>query len=215
MFFPIVIVFASLIFKLNTAPFEVPVNFILLFTSIIFAIAFAFLWDKTAYLFGKEQSVYLMVLCFITAIADCLSSTTFIPFLHRYEPAYLNAYFAGEALTSLLPALVGFSQGIGKSDCELINGTLIEIHHEPRFSVRTYFLLISFLPFAALIAFFTLRLMKTGRLKTQPSIKNSSHHQSRILILMDNIDDIDIIQNTISTINKIENQLAKGKKEEK
>ena len=71
--FPILIVFASLVFKLNTAPFEVPVNFVLLLTSITFAIAFAFLWDKTAYLFGTEQSIYLMVLCFVTAIGDCLS----------------------------------------------------------------------------------------------------------------------------------------------
>jgi hypothetical protein len=209
---PILIVFASLIFKLNTSPFEVPVNFILLFTSITFAVGFAFLWDKVAYLFGTEQSVYLMVLCFFTAIADCMSSTTFIPFLHRYEPVYLNAYFTGEALTALLPALFGFSQGIGISDCALVNGTLIEVHHEPRFSVRTYFLIISSLPIAALLAFSTLRLMKTGRLKSKASVIKPNHHQSRILILMDNIDDIDIIQNTIKTINKIENQLEKGKK---
>jgi len=209
--FPILIVFASLIFKLNTAPFEVPVNFILLLISITFAFAFAFLWNKTAYLFGTEQSVCLMFLCFFTAIADCMSSTTFIPFLHRYEPIYLNAYFSGEALTALLPALLGMGQGIGKSDCVLngnqTDGTLIEVHHPPRFSVRTYFLLLSLLPLAALLAFSILRFMKTGRLKIKTSMKEFKHHQSRIFILMDNIEDMNFIQNTIKTINKIENQL--------
>ena len=206
--FPILIVFASLIFKLNTAPFEVPVNFVLLCMSITFAIAFGFLWNQTAYLFGTEQSVYLMLLCFFTAIADCLSSTTFIPFLHRYEPIYLNAYFVGEAFTSLLPALLGMSQGIGASDCVLIGNTTneewIEVHHQPRFSVRTYFFLLSLLPLSALLAFTTLQKMKTGRLKKEIS---SKHQQSRVFILMDNIKDIDFIQNTIETINKIENQL--------
>ncbi|CAF0854742.1 unnamed protein product [Rotaria sordida] len=215
--FPILIVFASIIFKLNTAPFEIPVNFILLITSITLAIAFAFLWDKTTYLFGTKQSVYLMLLCFITAVADCMSSTTFIPFLHRYEPLYLNAYFAGEALTALLPALLGVIQGIGTSDCIMLddnntNGTLIEIYHPPRFSVRTYFLLLSFLPLAALFAFSSLHLMKTGRTEEKSSIIKSKHHQSRIFILMNNIEDIDIIQNTITRINKIEKQLENNKK---
>ena len=209
--FPITIVFASLIFKLNTAPFEVPINFILLCTSIAFAIGFAFLWNKTAYMFGTEQSLYLMLLCFFTAIADCLSSTTFIPFLHRYQSMYLNAYFIGEALTALLPALLGMAQGIGTSGCVLIGNRTeeiwAEVHHQPRFSVRTYFFLLSFLPFLALLAFSTLRRMKTGRLKAQPSIKQSHHSKSPVFILMDNIRDINFIENTIETINRIESQL--------
>jgi riboflavin transporter 2 len=209
--FPILIVFASLIFNLNTAPFEVPVNFILLCTSITFAIAFAFLWDKTAYLFGTEQSIYLMLLCFFSAISDCLSSTTFIPFLHRYESIYLNAYFIGEALTALLPALLGMIQGIGKSSCVLIGNRTeeiwAEIYHQPRFSVRTYFLILSFLPLAALLAFSSLQKMTTGRLKNQSSLQESKNHQSRVFILMDNIRDINLIENTIKTINKIEKQL--------
>lgn len=209
--FPIIIVFASLIFKLNTASFEVPVNFVLLSASITLAIAFAFLWDKTALLFGKEQSVYLMFLCFITAIADCMSSTTFIPFLHRYEPVYLNAYFTGEAFTALLPAMFGVGQGIGKSDCQLTtNGTFVEIQHAPRFSVRTYFLLISSLPLSALLAFSILRLMKTGRSKVQPPQPKS---KPRVFILLDNINHIGLIDHTLDTINSIEMKLKRGRKQ--
>lgn len=214
--FPIVIVFASFIFRLNTAPFEVPVNFVLLCISITVAIAFALLWDKKAYLFGTEQSIYLMLLCFFTAIADCLSSTTFIPFLHRYEPMYLNAYFTGEAFTALLPALLGIAQGIGPSDCVFTgnqtNGTWVAVYHPPRFSVRTYFLLLSFLPFAALLSFATLRLMKTGRLKTPTLTTGVKHSQCRVFILMENLGDIDMIQNTLKTINRIENQLKTKQK---
>ena len=215
--FPILLVFASLIFQLNTAPFEVPVNFILLSTSIIGAIAFAFLWDKTGDLFGMEQSVYLMFLCFGTAIADCMSSTTFIPFLHRYEPFYLNAYFTGEALTSLLPALIGVAQGIGVSQCVIpfdqpLNTTLPEIHYQPRFSVRTYFFILSSLPFAALIAFFLLGVMKTGRLTTIVSTMKSKHHQSRVFILIESITDMNIIEQTVEKINRIEDQIRKEKK---
>ncbi|UJR20731.1 hypothetical protein I4U23_023850 [Adineta vaga] len=211
--FPITVVFASLIFKLNTAPFEIPVNFLLLCTSITFAIAFAYLWDRTAYLFDKEQSVYLMFLCFFTAIADCMSSTTFIPFLYRYESMYLNAYFTGEALTGLLPALFGVGQGIGKSDCQFIdNGTYIEIQHQPRFSVRTYFLLLSSLPFLALVSFSILCIMETGRSKVESPQINSKQSKSRVFILMDDINDIHIIENTIDTINRIELRLKKRKK---
>lgn len=214
--FPIMIVFASIIFKLNTARFEIPVNFILLCVSITFSFAFALLWDKTDYLFGTKQSIFLMLLCFFTAIADCMSSTTFIPFLHRYEPIYLNAYFGGEALTALLPALLGIFQGIGKADCiwldNKINGTLVEVYQPPRFSVKTYFLALSCLPLSALCAFSILNLINTGRLKTKPIVNKSKHHQSRIFILMDNLEDLNIIQNTIQTINKIEDELTKNNK---
>ena len=218
--FPILLVFATLIFKLNTAPFEVPVNFVLLCVSITFAVGFALLWNKTASLFGTEQSFYLMVLCFLTAIADCMSSTTFIPFLHRYEPAYLNAYFAGEALTSLLPALLGVTQGVGVSECvpsfdALTNTSSIEISYQPQFSVRTYFLLLSCLPLSALVAFSTLRCMRTGRLKTQSAANRSGHHQSRVFILMENISDIPSIEQTIETIEKIEERLRLERKQEK
>lgn len=204
--FPILIVFASFIFRLNTAPFEVPVNFILLTTSITFAIGYAFLWDKTAYLFGMEQSIFLMLLCFFGAISDCLSSTTFIPFLHRYEPIYLNAYFTGEAFTALLPALIGMAQGIGPSECSG-NGTSTMIHHQPRFSVRTYFLILSLLPFAALLSFIALRMIKTGRLQTSASTNTLRSSSSRVFILMENIGEMKFIEDTIETINRIERRL--------
>lgn len=206
--FPIVVVFGSLIFKLNTAPFEVVVNFLLLSTSIIGALCFALFWDKTALLFGSEQSVSLMLLCFFTAIADCMSSTTFIPFLHRYDGIYLNAYFTGEALTSLLPALIGVAQGIGVSKCVVpddqpLNVSQLEIQYEPRFSVRSYFVLLSFLPFSAFIAFFLLGLSKTGRTKTITNEK-TSRNRSQIFILMENFDDLTTIETTIDKIRQIE-----------
>ena len=215
--FPIVLVFASLIFKLNTAPFEVPVNFILLCTSISFAICFAVFWDGTAYLFGTHQSLYLMLLCFFTAIIDSTSSITFIPFLHRYDPMYLNAYFVGEALTGLLPALFGFAQGIGVTDCVLSsndsNANYTEFHHEPRFSVRTYYLALSSLPFSALIAFSFLRVMKTGRLETPASTgKPKDARSSRIFILMNDITDVRTIEQTLQSINRIEDRLHAAKK---
>ena len=215
--FPIIIVFASFIFRLNTAPFEVPVNFILLITSIAFAIGYAFLWEKTAYFLGSEQSICLMLLSFFGAIADCLSSTTFIPFLHRYEPIYLNAYFTGEAFTALLPALIGIAQGIGPSDCLLIgngsNSTWITIHHQPRFSVRTYFLILSLLPFAALLSFIALRMMKTGRLKKAHPIKAMQSSASRVFILLENLHDHHFIEETIESINRIERQLKSEQKQ--
>ena len=215
--FPLLVVFATLVFKLNTAPFEVPVNFVLLCLSIAFATCFALLWDKTGSLFGSEQSVYLMLLCFLSAIADCMSSTTFLPFLHRYEPVYLNAYFTGEALTALLPALLGVTQGVGVSECvptfdSVSNTTSMEIRYQPRFSVRTYFLLLSALPFGALLAFSALRLMRTGRSKGQPAVSRSRHHQSRVFILMDNISDIRSVEQTIASIERIEDRLRDEKR---
>ena len=215
--FPIVLVFVSLIFKLNTAPFEVTVNFVFLCTSISFAIGFALFWDGTASLFGTQQSLYLMLLCFFTAIIDSTSSITFIPFLHRYDPMYLNAYFVGEALTGLLPALFGFAQGIGVTDCVLTsnysNASYTEFHHEPRFSVRTYYLALSSLPFSALIAFSFLRVMKTGRLDKPVSTgKAADARSSRIFILMNDITDVQTIEHTLQSIDRIEDRLQAAKK---
>jgi hypothetical protein len=210
--FPLMFVFASLLFKFNTAPFEVSINFVLLSNSIVFAICFALFWNKTVDVFGSEQSLCLMCVCFFTAMSDCTSSATFIPFLHRYEPVYLNAYFIGEALTSLLPALLGVVQGIGVSEClplsnNPINGSLADIHYEPRFSVRTYFFILSSLPLSALVAFMMLRLMRTGRLQQSKQTTSKHHKQTRVFILMENIHDRSIIEQTIESINNIEDQL--------
>ncbi|CAF0849733.1 unnamed protein product [Didymodactylos carnosus] len=222
---PLTVVCISLVFKFNTKPIEVPTNYFILINGILTGIVLAFSYNKTVYVFGKERSIYLLLLTFCTACLDTTSSTTFIPFLNRYEQIYLNAYFTGEALTALFPALLGIAQGTGNSECISViynnsdNRTItkfIEYHHEPRFSVQTYFLILCLFIFAALVSFIILRSIKTGRLQTRidhKKKKTSKKQQiSPIFVIIDsNVDELST-QRALEKIIKIENKkMEKGK----
>jgi riboflavin transporter 2 len=106
------------------------------------------------------------------SLVDCTSSVTFLPFLDRYEPVYINAYFLGEALSSLFPALLGIAQGVGETSCvKNENGTLVEYNSPARFSVRIYFLALAVIMLASLLSFIILCLTRIGRKKDETSVE--------------------------------------------
>jgi riboflavin transporter 2 len=147
--------------------YEIPVNIGVLSigTGALFALAFA--WNKTSIVGGARHSTYLMALSFCLALVDVISSATFMPFLNRYEPRFLNGYLFGEALSSLLPGLLGLAQGVGQETCQ--NGTTI--HHAPRFSVQVYLISLSAIMVCSFIAFIVLCSTNIGRQKTNDTRK--------------------------------------------
>ncbi|XP_053429449.1 solute carrier family 52, riboflavin transporter, member 3 [Nycticebus coucang] len=96
---------------------EVPVIFAVLGVGTIACVLFAFLWNVTSWLLGGPHSIAFIVLTFFLALVDCTSSVTFLPFMNRLPPQYLNTFFVGEGLSGLLPALVALAQGSGLTTC--------------------------------------------------------------------------------------------------
>lgn len=162
-------------FSKGRVTYEVPVNILILTTGTVVLVILAFLWHKTTIIKGTPHSTYLMGLSLTLSFVDCTSSVTFLPFLNRYEPMYINAYFVGEALSSLFPALLGLVQGVGKTSCiDNGNGTLVEYTSPARFSVRIYFLALAVIMLASLVSFIILCLTRLGRRKDKVSIDSSN-----------------------------------------
>jgi riboflavin transporter 2 len=158
-------------FSYGRVTYEIPANIFILTTGTVVLIILAFVWDKTTLINGTRHSTYLMGFSLSLSLVDCTSSVTFLPFLDRYEPVYINAYFFGEALSSLFPALLGIAQGVGETSCvKNPNGTLVEYNSPPRFSVRTYFLALAVIMLASLLSFIALCLTRMGRRKGKTSI---------------------------------------------
>jgi riboflavin transporter 2 len=162
-------------FSHGRVTYEIPANIFILTTGTVVLVVLAFVWHKTTMINGTPRSTYLMGFSLSLSLVDCTSSVTFLPFLDRYEPVYINAYFLGEALSSLFPALLGIVQGVGETSCKKNpDGTLVEYNSPPRFSVRIYFLALSVIMLASLLSFITLCLTRIGRRKDKISIDSSN-----------------------------------------
>ncbi|XP_068930075.1 solute carrier family 52, riboflavin transporter, member 3-like [Petaurus breviceps papuanus] len=96
---------------------EVPVIYVVLSLGTVACVLFSFLWEKTSVVAGVPHSTAFMILTFILALVDCTSSVTFLPFMARLPPKYVNTLFIGEGLSGLLPALVALIQGSGAKTC--------------------------------------------------------------------------------------------------
>jgi riboflavin transporter 2 len=159
-------------FSNGRVTYEIPANLFILTIGTVALVALAFVWHKTTFINGTQHSSYLMGLSLSLSLVDCTSSVTFLPFLDRYEPVYINAYFLGEALSSLFPALLGIAQGVGETSCvKNENGTLVEYNSPARFSVRIYFLALAVIMLASLLSFIILCLTRIGRKKDETSVE--------------------------------------------
>ena len=168
-------------FSKGRVAYEIPANIFILTTGTVVLVILAFVWHKTTTINGTQHSTYLMGLSLGLSLVDCTSSVTFLPFLDRYESTYINAYFLGEALSSLFPALLGMAQGVGQTWCITNqNGTLVEYSSPARFSVRIYFLALAAIMFVSLLSFITLCLTRMGRRRDKVSI-DSSHLKSVLI----------------------------------
>ncbi|XP_058035092.1 riboflavin transporter 2-like [Ahaetulla prasina] len=141
---------------------EVGVIYGLLALGCLGCLLLAFFWQETRPLGASQHSLALLVLLFFLALVDCTSSVTFLPYMHRLPPRHLTSYFVGEGLSGLLPGLVALGQGASAARC--VNASLVENgttelraeYQEGRFSVSTFFLLLSSMMALSLAAFLVL-----------------------------------------------------------
>ncbi|XP_071477755.1 riboflavin transporter 2-like [Diadema antillarum] len=80
-----------------------------------------FFWDATSFwpLDHSDHSTAFLVLTFFMSLVDSTSNLTFIPFVSWLKSKYLNWYFIGEGLSSVIPSFVVLIQGSGGyGNCE-------------------------------------------------------------------------------------------------
>ncbi|NWZ26518.1 S52A3 protein, partial [Asarcornis scutulata] len=151
---------------------EVAVIYVVVSLGVVACLLLAFLWNQTSLIAGTPHSTAFLVLTFFLALVDCTSSVTFLPFMMQLEPQYLTTFFIGEGLSGLIPALIALGQGSGISSCvnvtHRVNVTSgntteespdfqMETRYLPaNFSTLLFFLLMTGMMVACLVAFFFL-----------------------------------------------------------
>ncbi|NXE58249.1 S52A3 protein, partial [Casuarius casuarius] len=147
---------------------EVAVIYVILSMGVLACLLLAFLWTYTSPIAGVPHSTAFLVLTFFLSLVDCTSSVTFLPFMMQLQPQYLTTFFIGEGLSGLIPALIALGQGSGISSCvnvtRVVNSTSgnettfqMETSYLPaRFSTLVFFLVMTVMMVACLVAFFFL-----------------------------------------------------------
>lgn len=130
----------------------------------------AFFWRHTVTIEGSLHSAPLLALSFLLSVVDCTSSVTFLPFMMQLRPQYLTTYFVGEGLSGLVPALVALIQGVGVVHCRnatsadaaageiafnatIGSGELQAVYQPATFSAQVFFVFLSAMMAACLVAF--------------------------------------------------------------
>ncbi|CAL2044409.1 unnamed protein product [Caenorhabditis brenneri] len=131
----------------------VPLIFVFMVLACCCQLGLCFFWSDTGYIFGAVRSWPLYLLLFGLAIVDAISSVLFLPFMAKFHPAFLNAYFVGMGLSALIPSLLSLIQGTSNYWCD---GNKEPHYYAPRFSVGVFFLINFFFTCAALGAFLIL-----------------------------------------------------------
>ncbi|XP_068006371.1 solute carrier family 52, riboflavin transporter, member 3 [Melanerpes formicivorus] len=157
---------------------EVVVIYVVVSVGVLSCLLLAFLWDYTSPLGGGTHSTAFLLLTFFLALVDCTSSVTFLPFMMQLQPQYLTTFFVGEGLSGLIPAFIALGQGSGVSSClnrtfevnittdnvtvESITSQLETHYFPPNFSPMVFFLLMTVMMLACLLAFFFLTKQPKG-----------------------------------------------------
>ncbi|CAF2125116.1 unnamed protein product [Rotaria magnacalcarata] len=188
--FPLLVV--ALRWKLGKRFSEIPYIYIIIIVGIFACCSIGLFWNYTTYVFGAEHSVSLIGAVFALAMLDCTSSLVFCDYMRRFKAKYLHAKFFGESLTGILPIFIALAQGVGgEAQCIMNNVTLHvqPIYSEPRFSVSTFFFLISGIIALSLIAFMALRftsIMKLAKADDQHWQQTSIESYEKLLVTKEN-----------------------------
>ncbi|CAI5452761.1 unnamed protein product [Caenorhabditis angaria] len=127
--------------------------FIFLILACICQLGLGIFWSYSSVFLGTQRSWPLYLLLFGLAIVNAISNVLFMPFMARFHPAYLNAYFVGMGLSSLIPSILSLIQGTSNYECNP-NGQ--PTYFPPNFTVSTFFYVIFGCTCVALIAFLVL-----------------------------------------------------------
>jgi len=145
---------------------EVVMSLLIICTAIVSVLLLSLFWNHAMVIASVERSVVLLTLVCFASLSCCTSSVVFLPYMARFPPIYISAYYFGQGLCGLVPGLLGLAQVSGQEPhCRNkthINDTMtISIsntsdtvyYNSPRFSVSAFFVLIVILLCVSAAAF--------------------------------------------------------------
>ncbi len=103
----------------------------------LFLFMMAFMWDRTAVIGGREVGIGIISLTAALALVDSMSVVIFLPYISRFKPQYITAFFMGEGMCQLIPSLISLLQGVGE-DPICLNVTQINYNQTGNFSYTTF-----------------------------------------------------------------------------
>lgn len=101
-------------------------------------------WDHTWRMGSRQRSGPLLLLTFLSGLADCTSTVTFYPFVGEFRLRFVSALLTGEALSGLLTAALTWIQSSWSNNPDA---------GSERFSTGTYFALMACLMLVSGLAF--------------------------------------------------------------
>eukprot|EP00057_Strongylocentrotus_purpuratus_P005453 XP_003731015.1 PREDICTED: solute carrier family 52, riboflavin transporter, member 3-B [Strongylocentrotus purpuratus] len=112
---------------------EIPAICVTLAVGVTASFILIFFWNFHSIwsLDGSEHSTALLTLVFFMSLVDSTSNLTFLPFISSLKSKYLNWYFIGEGLSSVIPSIVVLIQGSGGDDKCVANHTFIDTTKDP------------------------------------------------------------------------------------
>ncbi|XP_063970449.1 solute carrier family 52, riboflavin transporter, member 3-like [Lytechinus pictus] len=110
---------------------EIPAIYAILAVGATASFLLIFFWDSCTFWFGEEHSTAFLIISFFMALVDSTSNLTFMPFISSFKSKYLNWYFIGEGLSSVIPSIVVLIQGSGGEDECVANHTFTNITKDP------------------------------------------------------------------------------------
>ncbi len=96
----------------------------------------AFIWDIMTTVNGRQTSLAFLILVGFICLVNNMSAVVFLPYMARVQKVYLSAFYTGEGLASLTPALLAIGQGVGKSHC--VNTTMTMMEGNVSYSTQDY-----------------------------------------------------------------------------
>ncbi len=134
----------------------------------LFLFMMAFMWDWTAVIGGREVGIAMIALTAALALVDSMAVVIFLPYISRFKPQYITAFFIGEGMCQLIPSLISMLQGVGE-DPTCMNVTQINynetgnfsytsfliypVYPDPRFSVQAFLLFMFGIMLCSALAF--------------------------------------------------------------
>lgn len=157
---------------------EVVTIFIILVMATLAMMIKAFIWMKTIQVAQSDHSVPLFCLVGVSALLSCTSSVVFLPYMARFKPGYISAYYIGQGLCGMLPGLLGLAQGLGQEpECIFRNDTVFNDtassnytvgvvgvrYKPPLFSVSVFFVVLTLVLAVSIVAFYVLNFTRFCR----------------------------------------------------
>lgn len=159
-------IFFLLQYLFKTKSYENTMLVIALMINIIGFISLGFTWNRTVIVNGKHYSFYFLFFSLIIFVTDYCRALLLLPYLHQYQPIIMRAFFLGDAMSAGLLAVLSMIQNTGTIECisGIVDNTthIFEHQYPPRFSVASYFGILSVIMLSSLTAFVVLLITRVG-----------------------------------------------------